>query len=316
MSQRADGTPLVKVLDFGIAKALDELAGADASLTATGTALGSPMYMSPEQVRNAKKVDRRTDIWGLGAVLFELLTGEPPFDADTIPALCASIVTDEPRAPRSLRGDIPEQLEQLILRCLRKKPSDCYTNVGELAEALAPFAPPDASPLVERIQRIVAGRASIPPDAITSWSHHESVADTVASQPGQAKEVLATSRTPTTMTATAGELDDASGLGRERSPRRGAVMALAAAACIAIGWLSLSGLSPDVKTLQSTLPRIELPGCRARARGGACHDAGRQRCRHRGRVHPRSTAALTTRAAAAQQRAAAIAFVAQARGAP
>jgi eukaryotic-like serine/threonine-protein kinase len=183
LSRRADGDPLVKILDFGIAKAVDDPA-TDTSLTATGMALGSPIYMSPEQVRNAKRVDGRTDIWGLGVVLFEMLAGEPPFDAETVPALCAKIVADAPSSLRNIRPDVPEELEAVILRCLEKRPEDRYDDVAQLAEAIAPFAPEEARVLAERARRIVSGRASIP-DIPPSFSESVEHADTVASGPGR-----------------------------------------------------------------------------------------------------------------------------------
>ncbi len=73
--------------------------------------LGSPRYMSPEQMRSTKDVDARADVWALGAVVHELIAGEPPFDADTMTALCAAILQDPPRSLRALRPDAPPQLE-------------------------------------------------------------------------------------------------------------------------------------------------------------------------------------------------------------
>ena len=134
-----DGVERIKVLDFGIAKARPSLAG-DASLTVTDTAIGSPSYMSPEQVRDSKSVDARADVWGLGATLFKLLTGELPFHGDSAMSISAAITADSPRRIRELRSSVPPALEAIVLRCLRKAPCERFATVDELAAALAPFA--------------------------------------------------------------------------------------------------------------------------------------------------------------------------------
>src|SRR5205814_6446626 len=122
LTRRSDGTALVKVLDFGISKAMnpDKDGQFSANLTATSAIMGSPLYMSPEQVRNAKQVDARADIWSLGVILHELLTGAPAFNADTLPGICAAIIADEPPPVRSLRADAPAELELIVSKCLEK----------------------------------------------------------------------------------------------------------------------------------------------------------------------------------------------------
>lgn len=152
LAKRSDGSPLVKLLDFGIAK---PASATDTRLTATGAAMGSPSYMSPEQVRNAKDVDHRSDIWSLGASLHELLAGTPPFRAETFPALCAAIIADDPTPLRSVRKDAPLDLEGVITKCLEKKIDNRYQDVGALALALAPFGGPDSRVSVERITKII-----------------------------------------------------------------------------------------------------------------------------------------------------------------
>jgi eukaryotic-like serine/threonine-protein kinase len=157
LTHRPDGTALVKVLDFGISKAInvnDSALEPVPSLTATHSLLGSPAYMSPEQIRRPKSVDTRTDIWSLGSILFELLTRDPPFNADSPIALLAAVVSDPLPSIREKRPDVPPELEAVIAKCLEKKPDDRYQTVAELADALAPFAP-RSQPSISRISGIL-----------------------------------------------------------------------------------------------------------------------------------------------------------------
>jgi tRNA A-37 threonylcarbamoyl transferase component Bud32 len=154
MTKGPDGSPHVKVLDFGISKAVDGPGGPQMSLTATSMTLGSPLYMSPEQVRSSKNVDFRIDVWALGVIAYELLAGVPPFEADTVTGLCAKIVADEPTSLRSMRPDISPSFEAIVLRCLEKNVAARYQSVGELAAALRPFASAEGQASVTRIGRI------------------------------------------------------------------------------------------------------------------------------------------------------------------
>jgi serine/threonine-protein kinase len=149
------------VLDFGIAKAA--AMPSDSKLTGTGVALGTPQYMSPEQMQEAKDVDARSDVWSLGVTAFELLTGELPFRADSMPALCAKILTDPPAPLRALRADAPEALEAVLARCLAKDKGERFDDIAALATALAPFAP-DSTARVARVCEIAAAPA--PPSVV------------------------------------------------------------------------------------------------------------------------------------------------------
>ncbi len=137
LTQRLNGEPLVKVLDFGVSK----IVGAEElSLTQTTQVLGSPSYMSPEQLRASRDVDQRTDIWALGAILYELLTTTVPFPASTLTQLTAMVISEPPRPIETLRPDIPPELRAAILRCLEKPVDARFQTVADFAAALAPFA--------------------------------------------------------------------------------------------------------------------------------------------------------------------------------
>jgi serine/threonine-protein kinase len=130
-----DGTELVKILDFGIARSVS----ASPTLTLSGEGMGSPGYMSPEQLRDASAADERSDIWSLGVVLYELLAGKPPFQAATPFDLCAQILAGKYRRLEARRPDLPSGLVSVLERCLAVEPAERYQNVVELATALVPF---------------------------------------------------------------------------------------------------------------------------------------------------------------------------------
>jgi eukaryotic-like serine/threonine-protein kinase len=134
ITTRSDGSRCVKVLDFGVSKTLGS---AERSLTQTSALLGSPLFMSPEQWGAAKDVDGRADIWAIGAILYQLLADRPPFDGSTVAHLCNAALHDEPRP----LTDVPDGLDRIVRRCLKKDRAERFADVAELAAALAPFAP-------------------------------------------------------------------------------------------------------------------------------------------------------------------------------
>ncbi|HVK71072.1 MAG TPA: serine/threonine-protein kinase [Polyangium sp.] len=156
LTHRPDGSPCVKVLDFGISKRCD--ARAPSGMTRTTDILGSPLYMSPEQMRSTRDVDARTDLWALGAILYRLLAGEAPFAARSLSDVYEGILEREPRPLSMRRPDVPPALDAVVRRCLRKKPEDRFPSALMLAAALAPFVPEDEAPRSLR----KPSRASLP----------------------------------------------------------------------------------------------------------------------------------------------------------
>jgi serine/threonine-protein kinase len=152
-------TEVVKLIDFGISKRV-------ATDTLQGQSLGSPEYMAPEQMGFPDRVDARADVWSLGILLFELLTGTTPFAADSLTQVCHRVLCQAPTSLRSLRGDLPRELENVLAHCLSKPVDERFANVQELAEALAPFASEPGVESARRVRRILDTFAAQPDEPL------------------------------------------------------------------------------------------------------------------------------------------------------
>ena len=135
---------VTKLLDFGLVKTLAE--DESVHLSQEGTVAGSPLYMAPEQIMKDHVPDRRTDIYGLGAVAYFTLTGRPPFLGDSAMAVMIAHARDPVTPPSQLQPGIPADLERVVLQCLAKNPDDRYPDTSSLAEHSQPAPTPRTGP--------------------------------------------------------------------------------------------------------------------------------------------------------------------------
>ena len=205
LTRRTDGRVHVKVVDFGIAKILDkkllEHDGKAQDVTTAHTVLGSPRYMAPEQVRNSKEVDGRADLWSIGAVLFQLLTGKHAFAADGNVQASVAVLTAEPESLRALAPHVPPGLEDVVMRCLTKDVDARVQTAGELAEALLPYASREGRASFEllRLNRIRTGQGRDAPTERrirTSPAGSSTAVATVTLGSGAARGSVSSRRSP------------------------------------------------------------------------------------------------------------------------
>jgi serine/threonine-protein kinase len=153
LTHRPDGTACIKVVDFGLSRLTAPPGLHEPQTPPESEVLGSPAYSAPEQLRSESLADARADIWSLGVILHELITGRPPFEGTTTPGVCAAVLTRPPPPISTLRANVPEEVEQAVLVCLEKDPDARFPSVAEMARAMAPFGTLGARASCERIDR-------------------------------------------------------------------------------------------------------------------------------------------------------------------
>ena len=155
ITRRPDGSMLLKILDFGISKTPVDFG----ELTGTQTVIGTPSYMAPEQMKNGRSADPRSDIWSMGVVMYQLIAGRPPFSGESYAELVLKVGLEP---PMPLQVPLPNGLVEVIMRCLEKDPRGRHQNVGEMARMLAPYAtdPISAAQSANRAMRILQQRGA------------------------------------------------------------------------------------------------------------------------------------------------------------
>jgi serine/threonine-protein kinase len=255
LARRTDGSVRVKLLDFGISK-LSPAPGSqpEINMTSTQALMGSPLYMAPEQMRSSRSVDRRADIWSMGTIIYEMLTGRSPFEGTSLPEVCARILADAPESMLTYQPDIAPELDTVVLRCLEKDPARRYPDVAALAQALGAFGTDEIRSTAERIgrvnRRVVAPRSE-PMDETLAESHDIDLESVSVTNPldRHAPEPDSTRMSKTALVATSASFTRGSTTPRAK---RAATMPLviagggvAGAIVLAVAFVAMRGPAPQ-----------------------------------------------------------------------
>lgn len=274
LAKRKDGSVVVKVLDFGISKAQGSsaLAASPNALTSTKAMLGSPLYMSPEQLRSSKSVDHRADIWAIGVILYELITGTLPFMGDNLGELFAAILEMEPVPLRQRVDGVHPGLEEIVLRCLARRPENRFQTVEELANALAPYAtpqsglnstaivPPNYQPNPQPNVGVGATGAMTPNQALMQASSSHSQIATGTGPRVVGGTVALGAMTPTNMQATNGSGWQSTGGGTVDIPKSKAPLAIGLVAAFVFVAAAAVGIALVVKSKHPTADTTSKSG--------------------------------------------------------
>ena len=263
VTKRPDGSDLVKILDFGISKWRAGETELD-DLTQTGVVLGSPKYMAPEQLFGSSNVDSRADVWSIGAILYEMIAGRPPFDLPTFTRICAELSTNNPPPPLGARcADVTPEIEAVVMSCFARDPDKRTRDVAELAgNLLDAVQAPFAAPMRQKIASILE-----PGSGPLSSSGAKSSYGAMSSGTYGAMSTTGSGRTPAALATASGPLStSAAGTAVEKEPQRrgtalpwlvggGAVIA----AAVAYFAFSGGGHPPSPNTPPSAAAAIATP---------------------------------------------------------
>jgi serine/threonine-protein kinase len=305
LTERDDGWRTVKVLDFGISKLRGPVVDHDGG-TDPCAPRGTPAYMAPEQLRAHEDTDRRADLWSLGAVLFELVCGAPPFGSGSLASIVVSVLEGSPPPLHELVPEAPRGLGEVVERCLRKDPAQRFQNAGDLAIALLPFAPRRAHVPAERA--IAATRAAGLPIERRSASDADTLAPPPLSTPLPLVTIRESGGPGAGRFSSAGVSLPARDIAPEahqatapRHPRRaGAALAIVAAlaAAIVVGGRIDDDPEQPIHVIVSSGPG-DSPIAPARGRAGVTRASSGLRAAVHGRRAPRLPPAATETATAA-----------------
>ncbi|HTQ45912.1 MAG TPA: serine/threonine-protein kinase [Polyangiaceae bacterium] len=247
LARTGDGRACVKVLDFGISKIAEGTAGSPRGLTSTSAIMGTPCFMSPEQLRSTRDVDARADIWSIGAILHALLTGDPPYDGESNADVSAKIIRDAPTPIRQIRPEVPQEVEDIILRCLEKDPAARFGDVAELANALAGVTKRES--IKASAARVSRGAAGVAPTLMSR-----------STDPPRAEAPPSAPVGPTRTASAWGETGRHDvPQGRGRTALRVGGMLLAAAALVAIGAVGVTRLQRQAPAAAAAGSSIPVP---------------------------------------------------------